>query len=318
MERFQSFKESMLWCVTIGLGILACMSASATEVGDKDVYSKLRQQYIDAIRSNEPANIGKVLSEDFVLMQPDKHGPDTYGREAHVQYRKSLPKITDFKVEPVRVISCGTDWALEIGKEHATWITAQMEFSTSARYFKLLNRSEKHGWQYARVFMAWAPESLIRPPAPGFITNRGWGSWEARKQSPEATAAALAQQKDMYNHTRNLIAAGDMSEPFEYQISPFDETTGEPISYGPEYEMHGLEDHLAARQYMNLEAPDLLLKVPAETIVCEPDTAFSWGKSLYGGQNKVTGEYDSHMSEVMYMHRKYKGNWKVGPAGLTQ
>ena len=300
------------WPVALVLATGLAQQASASEVGDRKAYQELRIAYIRAAETNNPSAIGKLITDDFVYLQPNKNGPDTYGKSFHLEYRKSLRQLVNLEVEPIRVMSCGNDWALEIGREHGTWKSESGEIKTLARYFKLLNRTPDNGWQYSRIIMGWDEKADMPPPAPEFISNGGYGTWKPRPQGSEASALI----SDVDTAVKEFSEKNDLVTPMIGQLAPSDETTGELIALGPWGEIYGEDDYMADRRMANYQLDDLR-KMVEEVIVCESGMAFSWGQDSYSGVDFDTAARWIGGGDFLYMHRFHEGKWKVGPHGTS-
>ena len=289
--------------------------AGASEVGETPGIARLRAEFIAAVKSNDAEKVGELVSSDYVMLQPNQNGPDTYGKSAYINYRKSLDPVAEISFEIERVITCG-DWAFEIGKEYTEWKSPQINHQTMARFVRVLNRAKGDNWQYARTIRAISPESYIAPPKPGSISNYGYGTWMPRSQSVENSVLAQEMMDTMTRDTRALVASGDMVSPMSEFLARPDKSTGELIGYGASWELHGTEEYMAARQEAALTPYDDLRKYHEEGIVCEPDTGFLWGQDLTTGKNLPTGERWISSGDYFYMMKKQDGKWRMGPVGV--
>ena len=266
-ERLYWFYHSLLVMGLFG-GLL---SAHASTIGDTPEIAKLRAQFENAVISNNPEAVAKFVSDDYVMLQPNANGPDTYGKKAYLDYRGTLAKITRLDVEPVRVISCG-NWAFEIGKESLDVTTPEgVDFSTSARVVKVLNKT-RDGCRYARTVRAWAKNSYITPPAPGSLFSTGFATWTPDTSSDPVLVKEMLDS--MADNTRALVAGGDMVIP-QQDVAAVGFPG--PVGYGQEWEMNTREEYMQNRKYVAFTPYDELRKYPEEGVVCEKDMAFAWG-----------------------------------------
>lgn len=287
----------------------------ATNLGDTEEIQSLRSQYIKAVELNNPEAVGDLVTADFVMLQPNYRGPDTYGRKAYIDYRKSLNPVVKVTIETARVLTCGNEWAWEMGKELTDWKSPQVDYSTSARYVKLLNRKPSGPWQYARVFWAWDVYSPVPTPRPGKLTGTGWGTWEPR--APGQYIREVQEITDfMRTSTRRIVAGGDMVNPMADVMAEADESTGKMLGYGISWEVEGKENYMKQRAYADFELTEELRKYPEEVVVCEANTGFIWGQDMGAGVAKVTGERSTGTGDFIYMVKKQKGKWKLGPHAI--
>ena len=307
------FLSHLMMASAVAIGVTA--SVHAAKVGDTPEISKLRADFIKAVTSNNPQNVGKLVTEDYVMLQPNEYGPDIYGKKAYLEYRKTLDKISSLNVEPKRVITCG-DWAFEMGKETMDWTTPHgVELSANARFAKVLQRT-KEGWRYARTIRAWAKNSYILPPAPGSLFNAGYGTWIPIKQSSAETALAQEMMDMQTVGTKKMVADGDMVSMMEEVVATPNESIGEMMGMGRDWEINSREEYMAGRQYAAFTPYDDLRKYFEEGVVCENDMGFAWGQDITTGSDIVTGKRWIASGDFLYLMVKQKGKWRIGPIGI--
>lgn len=299
-------------CIALAASIAPC--AYSIELGDTKAIEKLRTAYIKAIESNDPSKVGILVSDDFVMLQPNAKGPDTYSRSAYVNYRKSLNKTLNIRVEPERVISCGEDTAFELGKEYSDLVSAGLEYSTLTRYAKVLTRDPEKGWRYSRAMMAIAADSYQAPPAPEDITNYGYATWTPKKQQGQAVKDAQ-EIRVLFDSTKLL--ADTKTTGFDKATILYhpDETTGSMWGFGTNWEITSFEDYKMADAMGRVYEPaDDLRKIVEEVYVCgDSEAAYAFGQDVYSGVNKVTGQRWIGGGDFWYFFKKQDGAWKLGP-----
>lgn len=303
--------------VTAVVGSMALATSTYGAMkGDTAEIAELRAQFEKAVIANDPEAVGKLVTDDYVMLQPNPKGPDTYGREAYVNYRKSLDTVTKLTVEPVRVISCGKEWAFEISKEHMEWdLTEVPGYPTHARVVKVLNRNDNGEWRYARTIRAWDTTSHVAPPAPGSLSNAGYGVWEPRRQGAAETKRAQEMMDMQHKTTRALVASGDMSSMMDDVLTLPDENLGDMIAYGAGWEMTSREEYLENRPHANMTPYDDLRKYFEEGISCEKGMGFVWGQDITTGSSRVDGKRWISSGDFFYIMTKQEGRWRMGPVG---
>lgn len=311
-------RQSSIYSGVVTLLVTGCimLSAQADGVGDTPEFEALRARYINAVEANSPEAVGKLVTDDFVMLQPNKKGPDTYGRKSYVNYRKSLNITEKLEIEPEVVVRCGADTAFEFGKEYMDLKSPQKNYSTMTRYAKVLMREPGKGWRYARAIMAIDEYSYQAPPAPGLITNNGYATWEPRKQTGKAAAEAelieqsIAQTKLMADtESTGFNKLDSMATP--------DEATGPSLGYGTQWEIRGMEEYQTLEEADKTFMLDDLRKIVEEIYVCDADTAYVFGQDVASGANLVTGERSIDSSDFFYIFSKQEGVWKLGPMAVS-
>lgn len=306
-------KNRLIFAVLIGASPI---NAIASEIGDTEDIAALRSQYIQAVESNNPDAVGGLVTDDFVMLQPNKKGPDTYGRAANVNYRQSLSPVSALTVEPYAVIQCGADTVIEAGIEMMTVSTPQVEIPVTTRYVKVLSRDAGR-WRYARAMMAISEYSDQAPPTPGKITNYGYATWEPRSQSGALGAEADSIRAVIAKTKLLADTEGTGFSKHDTMAIP-DDATGPMIGMGTQGEIRSFEQYkqmdAAAREIFQL---DDLRKIVEELYVCDADTAYAFGQDAYSGVNLITGEREVQSSDFWYMFSKQNGEWKLGPMAIT-
>ena len=299
--------------VLVLFGVLS--PGHAFELGDTEAFQTLRVEYIKAVESNNPEAIGKLISDDFVMLQPHEKGPDTYGRKSYVNYRKSLNKTLSMIVEAEKVYSCGTDWGIEFGKEYLEMQSPNMPYQMLIRYVKVLNR-EDGVWKYARAVNAIDVRSEQSPPAPGKITNNGYGTWHPRKQTSKLAAEVNEIMKLFV--TTKLMSDTEATGFRKVDILAFpDEKTGPMLGYFPDGEIHSMEEYMQGEEAGKFFQIDDLRKIVEEVVICDEDLAYGFGQDVYSGSSLITGRREMNSSDFWYMFTKQNGKWKLGPNAVV-
>ena len=311
-------RPSSIYAGVITLLASACfmLSAPAGNAGDAPEFETLRAQYIKAVEANSPEAVGKLVTDDFVMLQPNKKGPDTYGRKSYVNYRKSLNTTERLEVEPEAVVRCGTEMAFEFGKEYMDLQSPHINYSTMTRYAKVLRRDPDQGWRYARAVMAIDEYSYQAPPTPGMITNNGYATWEPRQQTGKAAAEAEIIRQSI---AQTKLMADTESTGFNKldSMAVADESTGPSLGYGTQWEIRGMEEYQMLEEADKAFMLDDLRKIVEEIYVCDADTAYVFGQDVASGANLVTGERTIESSDFFYIFSKQEGVWKLGPMAVT-
>lgn len=313
MIKTNSTSSHRLLFLIVAAGLV--VTAQASEVGDTEEIAALRAQYIEAVTSNDPGVVAELMTDDYVMLQPNANGPDTYGKDSYLNYRASLDQVVSLNVDTVRVVTCG-DWAFEVGKESMEWTTLlDVPFSTEARVVRVLKQTND-GWRYARTIRAWATDSYIRPPGPGQLFNAGYGTWTPYKQSNADTKLAQEMMDAVTTDTRQLVAGGDMVSPMENIVALPDDSIGDAIGYGQDWEINSRKEYMENRVYAKYTPFDDLRKYFEEGVVCEKDMGFMWGQGITTGSDIVTGERWISSGDFFYLMKKQDGRWRIGPVGM--
>lgn len=312
-------KPKQLRDLVIAVGLVGGITAAhASVVGDTPEIAKLRAEYIEAVTSNSPEAVAKLVSDDYVMLQPDPKGPDTYGKTAYINYRKSLNPVASMTVEPDRVIRCGGDWAFEASIEKLEWnLSGIKNYPTTARVVKVLNRQEDGEWIYARTIRAWDHWSHVSPPAPEFIANTGFGTWEPRKQSRAKAKLAQEMMDFQNNGTKNLVSTDDSIDFMKQVVIKADESTGEMIAYGTEGAIYGFDQYIQMRYGLATTPSDEVRKYFKEALMCDNEMGFLWGQDIASGTNILDGKRWIGSGDFFYLMKKQGGEWKLGPVGVV-
>lgn len=145
-----------------------------------DAVRQLRDRFMNALRSGEREDLAPLITPDYVYYQPNYEGPCTYGRQPHLDYVRSLPKVMDVEIRLVDHFLMGR-WAFESGEEvYSEDDGAGGSVRQVARFVRLLYRDDQGTWMMARTMrgMALDQHSYRRPPTAKFITNSGKGNWQ--------------------------------------------------------------------------------------------------------------------------------------------
>lgn len=307
---FTLAKAASLLVFVTGLG-----SAHAYELEDTRAFQTLRAEYIEAVESNKPESVGELVTDDFVMLQPHKKGPDTYGRESYVNYRKSQNEIVSITVEPEKVFTCGSEWGIEFGKEYLEMSNSGIQYPMLIKYVKVLNR-EDGNWKYARTVNAIDQWSEQAPPAPGKITNNGYGTWYPREQT-EQTAAEVKKIMKLLVATK-LMSDTEATNFNKVDILALpDEKTGPLLAYFPDGELHSMEEYMAIQRAGKTFQIDDLRKIVEEIVVCDDDLAFVFGQDVYSGSSLITGERELNSSDFWYQFTRQNNEWKLGPNAVV-
>lgn len=170
---------------------------TAEQQRDADAIETLRKRFEQALISTNPRDLASLITADYVYYQPIFEGPTTYGRQPHLDYVRSLPKVHHVEIKIIEFVLMG-HWAFETGEElyqeddgHGGSI------EQVARFGRLLYRDDTGVWRMARTARATARDlrCFRLPPRPGFIFNAGRAHWRPMPIDIEAI-----------NDTRDLLA----------------------------------------------------------------------------------------------------------------
>ena len=174
-------------------------NSNIEQQGDLEAINALRKKFEAALVSNRPEELAPLITEDYVYYQPTYEGPSTYGRQFHLDYARSLPRVHAVKIKPVESFQMGR-WAFETGEEiyQEEDGNGSGPLEQTARFARLLYRDDAGTWRMARTFRGTARDlgSYRLPPKPGFITNAGKGHW-----------TPMPIDVECINDTRDLIAS---------------------------------------------------------------------------------------------------------------
>jgi ketosteroid isomerase-like protein len=154
---------------------MAQTNDSTEQQRNLDAIETLRNQFKAAFVSGEPDSLAPLITDDFVYYQPNYEGPCTYGKQAHLNYTRSLPKVHQVDIKLFDSILMGR-WAFESGEElYQEDDGTGGSTSQVARFVRLLYRNDAAEWPMARRMrdMARDQYSFRRPPAATFVCNSG-------------------------------------------------------------------------------------------------------------------------------------------------
>jgi len=292
-----------LLLLTVGHGTLA---ASNNPVDDIRAIDTLRGQLGEAILSGSPEAIGKLVSEDYVHMQPNVEGPNLYGKQYYLDYLPALNRVTKLRFKLAKDVELFGNWAVESGEMVTDVLIAGETVEHATRYMKVLHR-ESTGWKYARdittTYLTANNSTHKAPPAPGFITYAGKADWEPMA-SPDSVADLSAQDEACRN---KMIRKMDPVNAALECIWPHDmdavaQTGKGVVSF----------KHFMAYRHSQAAAPyDELEKYFKEMIV-DGDFGFAWGHSVATAAYSSTGARRAGFGTSFYIFRKDdSGRWLV-------
>lgn len=268
---------------------------------DDDNFKKLRQDYIEAAKSNDATKLSRFYTDDCVFLQSAKIGPDTYGKEGFIRYRNLLDSVIELKVEPIRVIKFNNTWGLEIGREYTTWKGEdKKEYETLGRYFKILYKDPNKGWKYARTAMIWAlgSEEQLPDRNPFYVEGNfipdyfGYGKWKPREMDSKLFMEIYNGVNE--NGVQRMIRDGNtmdvMLDKNNSALAIHDKRTTGIIGFFAEGEVLSKEEYLRDRKLsvepeFDIFPHDHVLsqyhdKGITEIIQVDSDIVFYFGKSI--------------------------------------
>jgi len=186
----------------------------------------LRERFEAALVSGQAADLAPLITDDYVYYQPNFEGPSTYGKQAHLNYLPSLPRVHQAKIELLDFILLSNRWAFETGEEYYQESTVDGGRADQvARFVRLLYRNDAGEWQMARTArgMAMDLHCARLPPAPQFITNAGRGDWQPMPIDIDAvneTEAFVARDQESLRLMARDMDPGTLSIKCSVMLPP--------------------------------------------------------------------------------------------------
>lgn len=204
---------------------MAQTSDSDPRGADLDAIKNLRSRLKAASVSGRPDDLATLITDDFVYYQPSFEGPCTYGRQAHLAYVPSLPKVYQLEIELLDFILMGR-WAFESGEEHYQESTADgSRIAQVARFVRLLYRNDLGTWQLARTArgMALDLHCVRQPPAADRIPNAGRGHWQPMQVEVDAVNQSkwlVAADQELMRRMLSEMSAWPLCRASSVQMEP--------------------------------------------------------------------------------------------------
>jgi ketosteroid isomerase-like protein len=198
---------------------------TADQQHDVNAIDALRNQFLSALITGKPEDLAPLITDDYVYYQPNFEGPSTYGKQPHLNYIRSLPKVHEAEIRLLDFILMGR-WAFETGEECYQESTAEGgRVDQVARFVRLLYRTDTGVWQMARTArgMAMDLHCVRHPPAPEFIFNCGRGSWQPMSIDIEVlneTESFIAADQESLRQMARDLDPGSLSVACSVQLPP--------------------------------------------------------------------------------------------------
>jgi ketosteroid isomerase-like protein len=297
---------------------MAQTSDSTEQQRSRAAIEALRNQFEAALISGEPDDHARLITDDFVYYQPNFEGPCTYGKRAHLNYLRSLPKVHKVEIKLFDSILMSR-WAFETGEEHYEESTVEGgRVHQVARFVRLLYRSDQGAWQMARTArgMALDLHCARQPPSPALISNGGRGHWQPMQVDIDAvneTEWLVAADQELMRRMLCDMDAGPLSLVSSVAMTPghrFVSTTGN-------YTWKEYEDFQKTNITKNA-LDDLQRHNEDARVIVPGEWAYSMGRGIVTGILNRDGEAVRHGGVHLYFYlwqRIDKGRdpwpWKI-------
>lgn len=267
-----------------------------------EAITAFRSQLARAAESADPFEVAPLLTDDYVYYQPNFEGPSTYGRQAHLDYLRSLPRVRGIETTLFDTAIMGR-WAFEAGEERYTETTydgAQVE--QTARFARLLHQNASGRWQLARTArgMALDRHGSRVPPRPEHISNGGRGHWQPMQIDIDGVSESrwfVAADRELMRQMICSENAGSLAMAASVRRSPshcFASTTG--TYTWAEYEQ-------VQRALVGTLTIDDLQRHNEDARVIVPNAwAYSMGRGILVGVLDRHGEAVRYGSVHLFLH----------------
>lgn len=290
---------------------------TADELLNLDALAALRKRFEGALVTGAAEDLAPLLTPDFVYYQPCYEGPCTFGRQAHVDYAASLPKIHRAQITVIDFFLMGR-WAFETGEEVYEEDDGRGgSVEQVARFGRLSYCDEAGVWRMARTARATARDlrCFRLPPKAGFVTNAGRGHW-----------LPMPVDREAVNDTRDLLAQD--REGLRLMMRDADPTTMnilQSVNRGPDYVCVSAFGNYTWREFENFQRNtnqpeyqyDEIYKFYEDARVVVPGQwGFTMGKGTGAHVSRTTGVRRSGVQFYLYVWKRVDAGkdpwpWKV-------